>query len=482
VTNSGSAEFYMLKQGNFLSTAFPDGCYWSSPPAEKTTEGPVNLPISMIQFGDSVAAGEGTQYGYTRSSSCGTGSVARWCPLPRQTNDDFYDDSKWLDPFPRCHRSPHAYSENVARDANAFPAFAPNGERTGPANTAHGGPTSGRVNDDLTPAVNLLNLACTGARYEAFGSSPYDEGGGLTRHEMFDSDDGYFWKQPAEFGNWNSRTQLNHNYFEASPNLVHIVTGPNDVRFVPIVTACITNDLAANALISLGTSLSALLNPVTALVGAAMVDAGVLLYERCTASNGPYSEFWDPNIGSIQPNLQTLATWIRERAKAAYAPPPKILLLNYFMPINSISTDHEGWCPDDWIGARLRLGRLFRTVLQSQRDSWMGAAHFGAMNANIEAAYSQVKTAMPDVGFVDLHGAIAHHEWCSEGTDATDPNSNGSWAYSLIPQSPPETRSQAPFHPTICGQEHYAALIAPQVAILLGQPTPPQTGIPCHDP
>ncbi len=135
-----------------------------------------------MQLGDSVAAGEGTLYGYRYDRASG-----RW------TGGDL--DATWPGPYPLCHTSPDAFGVKVAAAVDA----------------------------------RFTQLACTGAQFRNGIATREVEGGQELR--------------PAQFGDWTAQTDLNAEYDAADPDLVLVTLGADDVHFVKIVTACIENGL-----------------------------------------------------------------------------------------------------------------------------------------------------------------------------------------------------------------------------------------------
>lgn len=139
-------------------------------------------PTSIVQLGDSVAAGEGTLYGYSwdRQSQ-------RW------TGGDL--DAVWPGPYPDCHTSPDAFGNRVA----------------------------------ATFGARFSQFACTGAQFENGIATPEQYEGKTLR--------------PAQFGDWSRQTDLDAEYDAAAPDLVMATFGADDVHFVKIVTACVENAL-----------------------------------------------------------------------------------------------------------------------------------------------------------------------------------------------------------------------------------------------
>jgi lysophospholipase L1-like esterase len=139
-------------------------------------------PTSIVQLGDSVAAGEGTLYGY------------RWDQASRRwIGGDL--DATWPDPYPDCHHSPDAYGEHVAASLGA----------------------------------RFTQFACTGAQFD----------NGIATEEVY-SGKTY---RPPQFGNWTTQTGLNADYDAAQPDVVLVTLGADDVHFVKIVTGCVENAL-----------------------------------------------------------------------------------------------------------------------------------------------------------------------------------------------------------------------------------------------
>jgi hypothetical protein len=449
---TGTAEFYDLKNTPASKFMTPSSyCAWSSPPHEQTFDSgglprtvPVNLPLAMVQMGDSVSAGEGIGYGYYRSF-CGIGDSLRWCPRPGKDPPNGRGGT-WLGPWQQCHDSSKAYSQDVARDLNLDPNFTPNGAR-------HGN------------ALNLLNVACTGASYQTSSGS-----GGFTRAEYGDG----IVSRPAEFGNWDTKTQLNHSYFEASPNLVEMATGPNDVRFADAAKWCIAWDVKGNLVSATGLALESVAlyvsvgNPIAAgilqgLAIAAFITADKF-HQHCTSPDGYNSEVesdWSA-VSGVGTNLENMASSIRQRAKADYQPLPKVVMLNYMFPLNTPDSPSpaDDWCHDDWIGARINTATFSNTLTNEQRSYF--SEKFDDLN-------TQIKTgALWADGSVNISNLFDKHPWCSDGDSTTpDPNADGPWDYSISVTSVDHPHSQAPFHPTACGAEHIADRAEPVVRKLL---------------
>ncbi|HEV3312819.1 MAG TPA: hypothetical protein VG815_20095, partial [Chloroflexota bacterium] len=124
-------------------------------------------PTSVVQLGDSVAAGEGTLEGWRYDSK-----TKRWFGGHAAT---------WPGPYPLCHDSGDAYGQAVARALNA----------------------------------TFAQFACTGANF-------WD---GIAGQEA----DGKTVYRPAEFGDWVTK-DLNPDYDTARPDVVLVTMGADDIH------------------------------------------------------------------------------------------------------------------------------------------------------------------------------------------------------------------------------------------------------------
>ena len=139
-----------------------------------TVTAPTVGPTSIVQLGDSIAAGEGTYYGYTYDPSTG-----KWTGGNLAVT--------WDPPYNGCHDASYAYVYRVAKYFRELPK------------------------GDI--------LACTGATF----------GNGISVSEISDG----MTLRPAEFGNWDTKQDLNPVYDAAKPDLVLITLG-HDVQFVNV--------------------------------------------------------------------------------------------------------------------------------------------------------------------------------------------------------------------------------------------------------
>lgn len=307
-------------------------------------------PRSIVQLGDSVASGEGTLYGYTYDTA-----TQRW------TGGDI--DAVWPGPYPLCHDSPDAYGHLLA----------------------------GRYH------ARFAQFACTGSTFANGVTGPRTYAGATYR--------------PAQFGNLTTNTDINAAYDAARPDLVLVTLGADDVRFSPVVRACVTNHLA---------------HAVDPLIGL-----------QCTATDPGPTVHADAltQLPTLITNLKTLARWINQRGAADHHV-PKVVFTNYFDPFPTGTTT----CPDSALLAPAQVTYL-STLLQQ-------------LNSDIVRTITGLHLA--NVGVADLSAAFDGHRWCS-----SDP-----WDYglSIISLSNPSSLlSQAPFHPTPRGQQQIAKLVRPAV-------------------
>ena len=135
-------------------------------------------------MGDSIASGEGIDYGYTYTGS----GVPHWTGGTRSPT--------WLGLYPGCHVSAQAYGGTVAR----------------------------RLRGRLT------NLACTGSTYLNGIVGPRVAADGTPL-------------RPAQFGDWSSGRGLNPVYDQVRPDLVLVTLGADDVQFVHILEACVADSI-----------------------------------------------------------------------------------------------------------------------------------------------------------------------------------------------------------------------------------------------
>ena len=248
-------------------------------------------PISVVVLGDSIAAGEGINYGYTYS----TGFPNKWTGGT--------DNPTWQGNYQLCHDSAQAYGDVLA----------------------------------AATGVVLAKFACTG--------STYDNGIAFDRRA-----NGVLYR-PAQFGDWLGMTNLNPDYDAAMPDVVIITLGANDVSFVDVFTFCATGytDAAEVA------ALSRLPNPSDQLRASFVKrfpDAAAWLARPpralgssyCTAANpgAPIDSLcWDPiNSGEIAGHYKSLVAAIKDRGMRA-GKVPRIIFTTYHQPLPSAAQSDE---------------------------------------------------------------------------------------------------------------------------------------------
>jgi GDSL-like Lipase/Acylhydrolase family len=309
-----------------------------------------DTPHSIVQLGDSVASGEGTLYGYTYDTKS-----REW------TGGDL--DAAWPGPYPRCHDSPDAYGAHVAAELGA----------------------------------TFTQFACSGATFTD----------GIAAAQVSDGEQ----DRPAQFGNWDTKAELNAAYDAAQPDLVLVTFGADDTQFHAIVQSCIENGYESSFHVA---------------------DL------QCVAGNpGPtiQSDFVDA-LPQLQQHYRALAQWTAARAAADHVPRPRVIFTTYPDPLPPKGAK----CPDSsWLYPKQTryLSSLVRRT-----------------NRTIRATVAAIDD--PKVSVADVANAYVpngqDHRWCSK-----DP-----WAYGLSilhVYEPSSFDSQAPFHPTPEGQASIAAIV-----------------------
>ena len=279
-------------------------------------ETPVGLdPSSIVVLGDSLASGEGINYGYTYS----TGFPNHWTGGTKNPT--------WAGQYPLCHQSLQAYGNLVAA---AFDA-------------------------------DLATFACTGSTYEngiAFdrraGGQPY---------------------RPAQFGDWLSMQRLNPAYDAAKPDTVIVTLGADDIHFADILTFCATGYTLEDA--EEVETLGALREPGARIRSNFSAKYPTLEAIRsrpprsessyCTAANPGAvieSEFWDPiNSGEIAAHYVDLVTAIRARGQRA-GKVPRIVFTTYHNPLPTPEQSIECLDLGDLTRAEINYTRTLIATLQ----------------------------------------------------------------------------------------------------------------------
>ncbi len=274
-------------------------------------------PLSVVVIGDSIASGEGINYGYVYY----TGHPNEWY--------GGVINPVWQGDHQLCHDSAQAYG------------------------------------DVLAPMIGatLTKFACTG--------STYDNG------IVFDRRYGGNLYRPAQFGNWLGMTNLNAAYDAAKPDVVIITLGADDVSFADIFIFCATGytDPAQVTALANAPDRSHQLRanfvkrfPTT--------DAWTKRLPRptsssyCTAANpgsGVLNLFWDPiNSGQIAGNYKNLVAAIKARGAQA-GKIPRIIFTTYHQPLPGPSQSDEcldlGDLSRDEINYLITLEQTLNTTL-----------------------------------------------------------------------------------------------------------------------
>jgi hypothetical protein len=246
---------------------------------------PASPPLSVVVIGDSIASGEGINYGYTYEIGYLFNGWTGGNPNPT-----------WQGDYQLCHDSALAYG------------------------------------DVLAPMIGatLAKFACTG--------STYDNG------IAFDRLYGGVLYRPAQFGNWLAQTHLNAAYDAAKPDVVIVTFGADDVSFADIVTYCSTGYTSAAEVAALAKA-----PDLSRRLRANFVerfptrDAWLNRTRRVTASSSYCTAenpgaviqnlFWDPvTSGQIAGNYLNLIAAVKARgAKAGKV--PRIIFTTYHQPL-----------------------------------------------------------------------------------------------------------------------------------------------------
>jgi lysophospholipase L1-like esterase len=344
-------------------------------------------PLSIVVLGDSIAAGEGINYGYTYDYHPDINRLSRWTGGT--------DNPQWQGNYQLCHDSVYAYGDVLAASTGA----------------------------------TLAKFACTGSTYD----------NGL----VFDRRYAGVLYRPAQFGNWLAGTNLNADYDAATPDVVIVTFGADDVSFADIATYCATGYTAADA--AEVQAIMASPDRSRALRAAFRRRFPTLeaWQARRTATTSSYcvegspgtpilTLFWDPvQSGKIAGNYQNLVAAIKARGQKA-GKVPKIIFTTYHQPLPSHSQADD--CYD--------LGDFSRAEID----------YLISLENTLEQTLISALTGVEGVTIVDISTATQGHEFCT-----ADP-----WTYGLSVLVENDD-SLAPFHPTPKGQAAIAALIAPQI-------------------
>ncbi|MFO1302136.1 MAG: GDSL-type esterase/lipase family protein [Burkholderiales bacterium] len=241
-------------------------------------------PLSIVVVGDSIAAGEGINYGYYYEKGYLFNGWAGGTP-----------DPVWQGNYQLCHDSALAYGDVLAS----------------------------------TIGATLAKFACTGSTYQNGIAFDRMYGGQLYR--------------PAQFGNWLAQTNLNAAYDAAKPDVVIVTFGADDVSFADIVTFCATGYTSAAEVASVVAHPERSRRirenfvkrfPTREAWQARPPRASSSSY--CTSANpgdAIQNLFWDPvTSGQIAGNYRNLVAAIKARGEKA-GKVPKIVFTTYHQPL-----------------------------------------------------------------------------------------------------------------------------------------------------
>lgn len=310
-------------------------------------------PLSIVVLGDSVASGEGINYGYKYYYN------AFW---PSGWWYGGVVNPKWEPPNQLCHDSKQAYGDLIAQALGA----------------------------------KLAKFACTGSTFENGLTGPRHVGAQHYRR--------------AQFGNWTTQKHLNPAYDAAAPDVVIVTFGADDVNFVDIVTFCATgytkteletlsseietegfSDVLRKNLVAMNGSHEKL----QARIKARVETKGWFNY--CTAANPgkPIQQlFWTPiNNGTIAKHYREMVAMIQARGKA-HGKVPHIIFTTYHSPLPlpsaSISDCHD----------LLTLDRAEVNYLLS-------------LEARLDQEIKNTLGPLPGVTVADISTSMNGHRWCS---------------------------------------------------------------------
>ena len=310
-------------------------------------------------------------------------------------------DPTWEGEYQDCHQDTHAYGEVVAAALDA----------------------------------SLAKFACTGATYL----------NGLTAPQTYEGTT----YRPAQFGDWSTMSDLNEAYDAAEPDVVVLTFGADDVEFTSIVEFCVsgytTDESDAVAALAeaddvaraIRSGLEDRLRDIADdFDGSRSAPAAEGASDYCTAENPGEpirKHFLDPIAdGTIATHYRDMVTAIQERGKDpdhGDGKVPEIVFTTYHRPLPD---GLDGDCWDVW---------PLSAAEQSYLDSLQG---------QLQSTLIDAVGDLDGVHIADISKVMDGHRWCSE-----DP-----WVYGLsIYWTDLATSSQAPFHPTIQGQEAIATVV-----------------------
>lgn len=277
-----------------------------------------SAPLSIVVIGDSIASGEGMNYGYTYY----TGFPNHWI--------GGVDNPTWQGDYQLCHDSALAYGDVLATMVGA----------------------------------TLTKFACTGSTYENGIAFDRRYGGNLYR--------------PAQFGNWLGQTNLNAAYDAAKPDVVIVTLGADDVSFADVFIFCATGytEAAEVAALAAAPDRSQRLRAnfqkrfptIESWQNRLPRDSSSSYCTEADPGSGVLNLFWDPiNSGQIAGNYKSLVAAIKARGEKA-GKVPKIIFTTYHQPLpnpdQSVECLDLGDLSRDEINYLIKLeGQLQQTLI-----------------------------------------------------------------------------------------------------------------------
>ncbi len=275
--------------------------------------GQFNFPATIVEMGDSIAAGEGALDGFFYSPA--NGETGLW--------SGGVANAPGFGSYPECHDSGYAYGQLLSAALR----------------------------------TNFVTLACTGASYAE----------GIIGPEVFKNPLGIVTETvPAQFPS--------STYDEAEPDAVVMTYGADDVRFSSIAEECIASALASSPRTKgflIGAALGSGNPEVAALLKLALEGP-----EQCTEStpgSTVNADFWK-YLPKLEESYEKIVSAIESQGrKASQARVPKIIFTNYMDPFppNGVG------CADTWPldNAQLSYFNTLFTELNSKIEAAVKGLH-----------------------------------------------------------------------------------------------------------
>jgi hypothetical protein len=434
---------------------------------------PAHVPLSIVQLGDSIAAGEGTLY---------------QAPNSQAPNGQLFFCKTSSDPSSTCYSYLYGYYNGYWKNwpSTSPGTWTPSGSPADPE--CHQSPDAyGQIVSAANDA-QFTQLACTGASYlagitgaESFpqGSvyssaflDPYTVGAPTVPSDGAAS-------VPAQFGGVTTDgtpSNVNAAYSSAKPNLVLLTLGADDLKFVNILSACIEwNYLPAATQSDSGHA--------TAQYGSGYSGNLQCSDDNDTDKKGPtgsdypdgvIQDYYANQLGALHTHLTSLLTAIeKEGQQRGQNGPPKIVITNYPNPLPNNLPEKNGsawasdYCPDTF------------PLYNAQVDYFSGLVQqLNTELAGWVSAFQKTSVFGDNVGFVNLSNLDQGYQWCDDKSGNLSPSTHDlqyrepyAYGFSVNGTSTSLARYPAPaiFHPTITGQQQIATCVKSSVAAILGR-------------